>query len=317
MRRRSPPLLLAVALLGVGVLLFALSLLPASWWSSSRPTNHADPLKAELFVPDGAPDSTLPRDARREPSGYLTIDSVPSTPAKPVPHPAPAQSIGRLPGDPVPEALSGGIRLFARLQSAPVSNKLVVSDLMPPPQNTGRVILRDGCFHLDEPGEPHVVFTVGARLFLDKDGYLAVGQSADSELRTRIGETMHWEGKPRPLGDAAMLARIHDRCGSGAVQVVGLLQSLSIAQAFEDGQSATRLAAMYGLSWKDALARIRACRERLSEGAGGARMLMVGTPCGMTPPPPVSNPNSCPRGTKLSGGLCRTPEGAIRPIPPT
>ena len=113
-----------------------------------------------------------------------------------------------------------------------------------------------------------------------------------------------------------MLARVHERCGPGPVQVVGLLQSLSAGQAFADGQSATRLAAMYGLSWDEALARIHACRERLSQGPGGNRIVMVETPCGTTPPPPVSDPARCPPGTTLSAGLCRTPEGSVRPIPP-
>ena len=317
MRRPSPAVWLAVGLLVIAFALIVVSLLPRSWWPSSTPRKHSGPLRVEVFAPDGTPLADLPRGARREASGYLTILAAPQTPAQPVPHPELAHPAGTSAGDAIPKRLAGSIRLFARLQPVPVSNELVISDLLPPPQNIGRIVLRDGCFHLDEPGDPHVVFTVGARLFLDAQGYLAVGQGAESDIRTRVGEPMHWEGKPRRLDDKAMLARIHERCGAGPAQVLGPLQSLSLGQAFEDGMSATRLAAMYGLPWKDALERIRACRERLSHGPNGARVEMVGTPCGITPPPPVADPASCPKGTKLSGGLCRTPEGAVRPIPPT
>lgn len=37
--------------------------------------------------------------------------------------------------------------------------------------------------------------------------------------------------------------------------------------------------------------------------------------CITIPPPPVARQEDCPAGTKLSFGLCRTPEGYIRPLP--
>ena len=34
-----------------------------------------------------------------------------------------------------------------------------------------------------------------------------------------------------------------------------------------------------------------------------------------SPPPPVMDPSECPPGSSISAGLCRTPEGYLRPLP--
>ena len=34
-----------------------------------------------------------------------------------------------------------------------------------------------------------------------------------------------------------------------------------------------------------------------------------------SPPPPVMDASECPPGSSLSSGLCRTPEGHLRPLP--
>ena len=61
----------------------------------------------------------------------------------------------------------------------------------------------------------------------------------------------------------------------------------------------------YGLSEADARKVLEGCKAR--SGAG----ICFTTP---PPPPPPGGP-SCPSGTKSVHGMCRTPEGHVRPLP--
>jgi hypothetical protein len=197
----------------------------------------------------------------------------------------------------------------------PVTGELLPGNLLPPPRQFARIVLRDGCFRIDEPGDPIAVFDVGTSLWLDDAGYLMFGQGADSAIRARVGEPIWWEGERRAISDPATLAELHARCGRGKAELVGLAQSLSLGQALADGESATNIVDMYGIPWARALDKVRECRAKLSKGPGGAAVRMVATPCGTTPPPPVTDPAHCPPGTAIVAGICRTPDGFIRPIP--
>lgn len=309
-------LLLAVMLIAAASVLTILSTLPGDWGIRKKQEPNL-PAAAEVLVPKGLGSGGLPRGARREPSGYLTVLAAPATEAAPQPNPPLPKPVNPPPGPPVPPELSAAVRLFARQLAPPVRDDLIPSNLLPPPQQISRVILRDGCFRLAEPGEPHAVFTVGTRLYLDGRGYLAIGAAGpQGPMRARVGELLWWSGERRQLRDPRSLAQIHARCGPGRAEIVGLVQSVSIGQALADGMSATRFASMYGVPWSQAIVRVRLCRERLSRSANGSRITMIETPCGSTPPRPVANPSECPAGTSLSGGLCRTPQGYVRPIPP-
>jgi hypothetical protein len=307
---------LALGLVAAAVVPMLIAAVPGSWRPPVERGSEAPP-RAEVLVPNKSPLAGLPKGAHREPDGYLTILAAARTPAQPQPHPSLAPAAGGSPQPVIPRKLAGGIRLFARLRPEAARPGLVTSDLMPPPQQVSKVVLRDGCFRLAEPGEPHAVFTLGTRLFVDAQGYLAFTAFAPgSPMRARVGEEVWWEGERRELRDRQALAQIRARCGPGRTQIVGLAQSVSVGQILADGMAATRVSAMYGLPWAQALARVRACRDRLSRGPDRVNVTMITTPCGTSPPPPVASPETCPPGTALSGGLCRTPEGYVRPIPP-
>jgi hypothetical protein len=271
---------------------------------------------AEVFSPPSGKSDQVPKGARLEPSGYLTILEVPPTPAQPQRRPPEPPVGSSSPGPAIPSGVAPGIRLFVRLRPRPSPSESLPQILVAPPQQISRVILRDGCFRLAEPGEPLVVFTLATRLVIDREGYLAFTASPDNgPLPARVGEQVWWEGERRELQDPQDLALIHARCGAGAVQVLGLVQSVAVGQATADFQATKRIADMYGLPWKEAFAAARKCRERMSRAPNGMQVVTVQNACGLTPPPPVADGKACPPGTSLSSGMCRTPEGYVRPIP--
>jgi hypothetical protein len=206
--------------------------------------------------------------------------------------------------------------LLARLAPVPPDDRLVTINLDEPSRRFGTLILRDGCLKLAEPGEPHAVLPAGANVYIDEAGFLTAGVSADHmETNPRIGEPAWWsEETPRHIDDAA-LAQLRAICGPGNATVVGMAQSVSVSQAAADGLAARNVVTMYGLPWIDALTQVRGCRARLAQSSGIDPARMIENPCGSTPPSPVADPRSCPPGTNLSGGLCRTPSGHIRPVP--
>lgn len=307
-------IVLAASLIAIALVLMIAALLPNSWWHPPKKTASEPSLNAEVLRPRGDKRITVPKGARLEASGYLTILRVPPTPAEPkAPTQSPAAEESLQPA--VPAEVAAGIRLFARLRPYPVSDANIPKILVAPPQQFSRVILRDGCFRLDEDGQPLVVFTIGTRLLIDDQGYLAFTAFTDGRLRARIGEEVFWEGERRQLEDPRQLAIIHGRCGPGQVQVIGLAQSVAVGQARSDRLSARSLADLYGLPFDAVLEHVRACRQRMSKSPNGVPVTMIATPCGMTPPPPVAKQEECPPGTSLTNGMCRTPEGYARPIP--
>jgi hypothetical protein len=211
----------------------------------------------------------------------------------------------------------GGLRALFRLVPPPQEelDQLRVTNL-DRRYGSGRLIIVDGCFRLDGPRGPIAILQPGTILGL-RDGYLMAGPPGlPPELSARVGEHVFWEGDTIRNFEAGSLQRVRQYCGPGEVQSVRP-ESATVQQARNDGFAASNFADRYGVPWPEALRRVRRCRERLQQTLpGGADAPpMVDNVCGSTPPSPVMDPNSCPPGTSLTGGICRTAEGHIRPVP--
>lgn len=200
---------------------------------------------------------------------------------------------------PLPPELARGIRMFARSDAAPGP--------VPSVARQGRIVLKDGCFRVS--GGPddgaHVLFRLGQQLFVDPAGYLAFGQGPVPGY-ARVGEVVEVEGTFAPVGEQPRItAPIRKACGPGAVVAITTPRSA----AAEDAQNALRemnntytsLRQMWGLSERGARAYLADCAKR---GTGA---------CILAPPPPGFG--RCPAGTKEVGGVCRNPQGFIRPLP--
>ena len=308
-------LIAVVALLVASAVLAVLSMLPREWLEG--PPEPAEPLAVELIAPDRAAPARPTRGMTVAASGFGTILSAPARSLVPSAFPDPPGA-ATLTGEPLVAAQAAGlIRLFPRLAPVPPSDELVTFDLVEASPVFGTIILRDGCLKLAEPGEPHAILPAGTKLTIDSEGFLTAGVSANGEATNpRIGEPAWWPEAFRPrAADAAAVARIRATCGPGAVIQIGPAQSLAASQSAADGAAARNIVNMYGLPFTTALTKVRACRIRLGRNSGIDPQRMITNPCGSTPPSPVADQRSCPAGTTLSGGLCRTPEGHIRPIP--
>ncbi|WP_206185452.1 hypothetical protein [Sphingosinicella sp. CPCC 101087] len=119
----------------------------------------------------------------------------------------------------VDPALAPLVRVFARQDRAP---GVVLSAAL-----SGRLILRDGCFRMQEhgAGEPLVLFGRDVELGVDEDGYMVVTDPRGSESyggpSARIGERVVWSG-PRGV-DAADegVKALRAACGSDPIVAVG------------------------------------------------------------------------------------------------
>ncbi len=303
-----------VALLAGSAILALLSLLPRQWLEA--PPEPPKPLAVELIEPGRTGLARPTRGMSIGRGGFGTILSAPGRLLIPSLSP-PAFGEPTLADEPpVAEEVAGLVRLLARLAPMPPSDRLVNFNAEEPSPQFGTIILRDGCLKLAGPGEPHAVLPAGTKLHLDDDGYLTAGIIANgAATNPRLGEPAWWPGEIRLPADATAVARIQAKCGPGAVRIVGLAQSVSASQAAADGAAARNLVDMYGLPWAAALSRVRTCRTRLAQDSGIGPLKMIDNRCGSTPPSPVADPRSCPAGTSLTGGLCRTPTGHIRPVP--
>lgn len=203
---------------------------------------------------------------------------------------------GRDLNQPLPADVAKGIRLFAR-SFQPIGP-------VPDTMSMATVVLRDGCFRLKEGTQAHVVFPLGYTLHRDSEGFPTFGSARDRG-NARVGEEARFHGLPAEVTDARLLAEVRSACGEGPVVAVSALRSVAFARQQErlDQRRWLRshLKESYGLSQRGIEAFIADCESKM----GGA--------CRETPPPPAQGP--CPAGTKLSFGLCRTPQGHIRPLP--
>ena len=317
MKRRAPAFAAGILLLAAVVMLFGL--LPRRWTEPAPKPPPAIEVEA-LVTGTGSRATAAPRGARIEDDGSLTILSAPGSPGRALPWSSPPSQWGVQPQpfDPLPPAMSGGIRaLFRQIpRPAPERDEPMMMTLERN-VSSGRLLLVRGCFRMNKPNGPLAVFPPGTRLGL-VDGYLMVGPPGfPPELSARAGEHVFWEGTAATRFDEPSRRRMAAACGPGPAQTL-IPASATVQQAGSDGFAASNFAERYGGSWDDALARVRRCRERLEQSLPPSpdRGPLTDNPCGSTPPSPVSDPADCPAGTKLSGGICRTPEGHIRPLPP-
>jgi len=215
----------------------------------------------------------------------------------------------------VPAAVAPHIRIFPRHDRPAGSVNAIGS--------RAKIVLEDGCFRAANHDDALVLFPFGARLFVDAQNYLAFGRE-ETPGYARVGETVVFMGSIYEVTEPVLVGPIHAACGPGKVIKVEGLESADARdrqQASDNEVNALRrLRESYGLD--EALAR-RAYTwlEQRQAGRGqigldGVRMppidaLMVI----MSPPPPVVDPANCPPGSSLSIGLCRTPEGYLRPLP--
>jgi hypothetical protein len=169
-----------------------------------------------------------------------------------------------------------------------------------------KVELRDGCFRIAGNDGGLVLFPLGTRLFIDSQGYLAFG--AEGPGYGRVGEILIFPGSIGEVTAPALVAPIHAACGPGRVVKINGTASAAAQraqQAVSANASAVRhFREAYGLSEAGARRAVERCQQQ--SGAGF---------CPMSPPRPVSSQSECPPGTRLGHGLCRTPEGFIRPLP--
>ncbi len=126
---------------------------------------------------------------------------------------------------PVDPALTHLVRVFPREERSPGAVPLV--------KYGGRLILRDGCFRIEEPGDtgPLVLFSRGSELGLDSEGYIAVGAPLAMEgwdRGARVGERVSWAG-PRSADETDEgVKALRAACGKGEVIPVGAVASESL-----------------------------------------------------------------------------------------
>ena len=190
----------------------------------------------------------------------------------------------------VDPALTPFVRVFAREDRRPA---IVLSAAL-----HGRLVLRDGCFRLADPGragEPLVVFGRDTELALDGEGYMIVRQPGSERPPPRIGEMMVWAGPRDAAEEDAGVRELRARCGSGPVVAVGEPESVHTFRvrpyAVDNYASAKRI------SRQEAWNRIKACfaEEDARVARGGPDATRPMRECDSTypdgpPPPPLPPP---------------------------
>ena len=169
-----------------------------------------------------------------------------------------------------------------------------------------KVVLRDGCFRSPDNGDAHVLFPLGAQLFIDRGNYLAFG-AAELPGYARVGEEIVFMGSIGEVTAPELVGPIHAACGAGKVIKVNAMKSAAAERAQDQVSTNVnafrQLKEMYGLTDTQASRAFEKCKQQAGFGT-----------CLLTPPRPMRE-GECPAGSTVSGGLCRTPEGYIRPIP--
>jgi hypothetical protein len=270
----------------------------------------------------GPSPKTLPTGLVLDREGFGTLLAAPASVYSPSAEgPSPPRAMVLSPDPAIPPEIQRLVRIFPRLSPPDVTAELVTKNAVEPPQQTATIIMRRGCLRLKEQEEPLALFGPGVRLFVAADGYLTLGNPAGpAPQNARVGEALYWTGDRKVVTAHHLTLPIQRQCGRGTVVFVGGTASVSAGRAAADGLAARRLQQMYGTPWGNALEQVRACRVRLErswrqEISGKVLPIWIENLCGSTPPPLVTDPDSCPSGTSHSGGLCRTAEGYIRPLP--
>ena len=208
---------------------------------------------------------------------------------------APASAIN----EPLPRHIAPLVRVFAR-DDRPIG---AVNSI----NSYAKLVLQDGCFRSPDNGNAHVLFPLGAQLFVDGEGYLAYG-TREVPGYARVGEEIVFEGSIAEVTAPELVRPIHAACGEGKVIKVNSMRSAAAERAQDqvstNSNNFRQLQEMYGLTEPQAVRALEKCKQQVGFGT-----------CLLSPPPPVMRNDDCPGGTKLSGGLCRTPQGHIRPLP--
>jgi len=111
------------------------------------------------------------------------------------------------------------VRAFARQDVAPA---IILTSLA-----MGRVILHDGCFRLNTPDGPLILFGRNTRLHRDSAGYLTVSGIGE-DGSARIGEEIAWGGYPGPVEDEPGVRLLREQCGAGPIRSIGVPTSAHV-----------------------------------------------------------------------------------------
>lgn len=199
---------------------------------------------------------------------------------------------------PLPSKIAPLVRVFPR-DDRPLGILNAIS-------STAKVVLQDGCFRSPDQRNALVLFPLGAQLFIDSEGYLAYG-SGETPGYARVGEELVFPGSIAEVTAPELVGPIHAACGPGKVIKVNGMRSSAAERAQErvstNANSLRQLQKMYGLSEPVARKALETCKAQMGFGT-----------CLLTPPRPMRK-DECPEGTTLNSGLCRTPEGFVRPLP--
>ena len=118
----------------------------------------------------------------------------------------------------VDSPLAPVVRVFAREDRSPSVVALAAL--------RGRLVLRDGCFRMQDHGvdEPLVLFGRDVELVLDEEGYMAVRDARGSDFFSglaRVGEPVVWSG-PRGVDEEDEGVRaLRAACGADPVVAIG------------------------------------------------------------------------------------------------
>jgi hypothetical protein len=170
--------------------------------------------------------------------------------------------------------------------------------------NVGTIVLRDGCFRLDQPGEDDPLASFGAETGakLDSSGAPILYQRGRGGYEgdpARVGERMVLGGGAgREIDDPAVLAPVHAACGPGKVVHVGNPRSYAAFRSRHSGWRVDDIARRRGIGRDAAWRELTACWAREDEAwdrirrgpvrAAGAEPTMP--PCEHVPPPPPPPP---------------------------
>ncbi|HYI42941.1 MAG TPA: hypothetical protein VD768_04890 [Sphingomicrobium sp.] len=135
------------------------------------------------------------------------------------------------------------VRIFAR-DDRPVG---IVHSI----DSHAKVVLRDGCFRSPDQGDAHVLFPLGAQLFIDREGYLAYGP-AEGPGYARVAEELVFPGSIGEVTAPEIVKSVHAACGPGKViKLTGMRSAAADRVAAQVSTNATNLRLLkesYGLS---------------------------------------------------------------------
>lgn len=332
-KRRLSALAAVLGFAGFAILYFYADRIDNPPLAEPPPRVTGETIEAEMIVPTSAPPHarSTPRGVRVEASGFGTILDAPPTQYEPAPGAeteAPPLR-GVRPGDPpVAPAIAHLIRILPRVRPWDPSRSSLVLVGQEPPIVTGTLVLRDGCFRLEAPGEPLVLLPIDTRAVVDEAGYLTLSPPGTARaMAGRVGEPIWWTGPTMEVTNPAVTAPLREVCGAGRIVRITGTGSDAVRQSQRDASTALQISSMYGVPYEDARRQVAACqadadrqrarlRQRFGPRASEWPLELVPGPCHPAPPPPIASATDCPPGTRFQGGLCRDSEGYIVPLVP-